>query len=292
MPDDRPCPACGGTLAPAAGGLRRCTSCGSAVSADPPVPSAGLYAQPAERRLGGAVGSALAAGTKEQLRLLELLEPGSRVLDLGVGDGRLASALARSGHEVTAVEPFRDVPVAPGITVLRESVERVELPELSFDAAVVWHVLEHLQEPLTALEHVRRWLVPGGRVLVGVPNLASLQARLGGERWFHLDLQRHAVHFTPLGLATLLERAGFSDLRMRSAVVDQGLPGMWMTLLNRVTGRPDALRDFVRREETEARDLALTAAVAVPLLPVAAALELGAIAAGRGGALAVVGRAP
>ena len=291
MPEVKPCPACGSTLAPAAGGLRRCPSCGSAVSAAPPTGSSALYAQPAERRFAGVIGSVLAVGTQEQMRLLGPLEPGSRVLDLGAGDGRLAAALASAGRRVTAVEPFRAVPAAPGISVLRERIEEVELPEQSFDAAVVWHVLEHLEDPLAALERVRRWLVPGGRVLVGVPNLASLQARLGGERWFHLDVRRHVVHFTPLGLVTLVERAGFADLRRRPVFVDQGLPGMWMTLLNRITRRPDALRDFVRHEET-GRDLAVTAAVAVPLLPVAAVLELGAVAAGRGGALAMVGRAP
>ena len=258
----------------------------------PPAGSAELYAQPAARRLAAPLAAVVALGTREQLRLLGPLDGGSRVLDLGAGDGRLAAALARAGHRVTAVEPFREPPAAPGLTVLRESVDEVDLPESSFDAAVLWHVLEHLREPLAALERVRRWLVPGGRVLVGVPNLASLQAALGEERWFHLDMQRHAVHFTPRGLLVLLRRAGFIQVQHRPVLVDQALAGMWMTLLNRVTGRRDALRAFVRREPVTGRDLAVTAALALPLLPPAVLLEFGAVAAGRGGALAVLGRAP
>jgi SAM-dependent methyltransferase len=292
MPDDTVCPACGGSLAPAGGGLRRCAACGTGVAADAPPASAGLYAQPAERRLARPLAAALSVGTREQRRLLGPLERGSRILDLGAGDGRLAASLAQSGHRVTAVEPFRAVPATPGLGVLRESVEEVELPEQSFDAAVLWHVLEHLAEPHAVLERVRRWLVPGGRVLVGVPNVDSFQARLGGERWFHLDSQRHLVHFTPRGLAAVLERAGFTEVQRRPVLVDQALPGMWMTLLDRVTGHSDALRDYVRHEPVARRDVAMTAAVAVPLLPVAAVLELGAVAAGRGGALAVLGRAP
>lgn len=272
--------------------LRRCTACGSAVAVDPPAASAGLYGQPEERRLGRAVAATLALGTREQVRLLGPLEPGSRVVDLGAGEGRLAAALAAAGHCVTAVEPFRRVRAAAGVTVLQESVDEVELPEHSCDVAVVWHVLEHLPQPLAALERVRRWLVPGGRILVGVPNLASLQARVGGERWFHLDPERHLVHFTPRGLLALLERAGFADLERRPVLVDQGPAGMWMTLLNRATSRRDALRGFVRHEPVAMRDLALTAAIALPLLPAAVLLELGATAAGRGGALAVLGRAP
>ena len=37
-------------------------------------------------------------------------------------------------------------------------------------------------------------------LLVGVPDLDSLQARLGGPRWYHLDLPRHRTHFTARGI--------------------------------------------------------------------------------------------
>jgi SAM-dependent methyltransferase len=263
------------------------------VSAAPPgAPASELYAQPSARRLAAPLVAVLDLGAREQLRLLGPLEPGSRVLDLGAGDGRLAGALVRAGHRVTAVEPHRHVPAAPGLTVVRESVDGAELPDGSFDAAVLWHVLEHLPDPLGALERVRRWLVPGGRLLVGVPNLASLQARVGRERWFHLDPRRHVVHFTARGLAVLLERAGFLEVERCAVFVDQALPGMWMTLLDRVTRRAGALRAYVRREPVACRDVALAAAAALPLLPAAALLEVGAVAVGRGGALAVVGRSP
>lgn len=286
------CPACGRPLAAPSEELRRCAFCGSAVTVAPPPSSADLYAQPAARRFARPVAAALALGTHEQLRLVGPLPPGSRVLDLGAGDGRLATALAEAGHEVTAVEPFRPLRATGSLTVVRDSIGAVELPERSFDVAVLWHVLEHLPDPLAALESVRRWLVPGGRLLVGVPNLDSLQAEIGGERWFHLDPERHVVHFTPDGLLTLLTRAGFTDVQRRPVVVDQALAGMWMTLLNRVTTRRDALRSFVRHEPVARRDLVLTAAVGMTLLPAAVLLELGAVAAGQGGALAVLGRAP
>ena len=236
--------------------------------------------------------AALALGVREQRRLLGPLEPGSRVLDLGAGEGRLARALARAGYRVTAVEPYRELRPAAGLTVVRRTAAEAELPEASFEAAVLWHVLEHLAEPLATLERVRGWLVPGGRLLVGVPNLASLQASLGGDRWFHLDPERHLVHFSPAGLGALLERAGFRELRRRPVLLDQAIAGMWVTLLNRLTGRPDALRAVVRREPVAARDLALSALAGGPLLAGAVLLELAAAAVGHGGALAVLGRAP
>jgi SAM-dependent methyltransferase len=259
---------------------------------DAPTASARLYTQPGERHLAALVAAALAIGTREQLHILGPLRPQSRILDLGAGDGRLATALARAGHQVTALEPFREIPATPGLTVVRESVEIVNLPDASFDAAVLWHVLEHLAEPRPVLERIRRWLIPGGRALVGVPNFASLQAELGGERWFHLDLQRHRLHFTQRGLVTLLLRAGFERIESHRVLIEQAIPGMWMTLLNRLTRQPDVIRRFVRHEDVERRDLVVATAAAVPLLPLAGLLETGAAMAGRGGALAVLGRAP
>ncbi len=44
-------------------------------------------------------------------------------------------------------------------------------------------MLEHLESPGEALERIAAWLVTGGGLLVGVPNLASLQSRLFGEHW-------------------------------------------------------------------------------------------------------------
>jgi SAM-dependent methyltransferase len=192
---------------------------------------------------------------------------------------------------VTAVEPFREVVAArgvDGVEVVRSGVLELELPEHTYDVVVFWHVLEHLADPGAALECARRWLASRGCLLVGVPNLDSLQADLGRDRWFHLERQRHLVHFTPRGLERLLERSGFRTVERRQVLLDQALPGMWMTLLNRLTVRQDALRAFVRREPVLGRDLAVTAVAAAPVLVFGTALELAAAATGRGGALAVL----
>ena len=101
---------------------------------------------------------------------------------------------------MTAVEPFREVVAArgvDGVEVVRSGVQELELPERTYGLVVLWHVLEHLTDPGAVLERARGWLTSRGCLLVGVPNLESLQARLGGDRWFHLDSQRHLVHFTP-----------------------------------------------------------------------------------------------
>jgi SAM-dependent methyltransferase len=177
--------------------------------------------------------------------------------------------------------------------VTRAALEEVDVEPASLDAAIAWHVLEHLDDPAGALARIGAWLRPGGRVVVGCPNLASMQARVGGDRWFHQDVPRHRTHFTAVGLRLLLDRTGYRLERMSHLVVEQNPLGMWQTLLNRLTHERNvafrALKRDLRPGPGVWRDLALTALAGPPLAPIAVALELAAGLAGRGGSVVAVG---
>ncbi len=162
------------------------------------------------------------------------------------------------------------------------------MPARSLDAVTLWHVLEHLDEPGAALARIAGWMRPGGAILVGVPNLASLQARLGGERWYHLDVPRHRVHFTVAGVQALLRRSGFEVVRTHHVLAEHNPFGMWQSLLNRVTTTPSYLYNLLKRNAPLRSPDLLVSALGVPLAPVAALAELAAAAAGRGGTVAVL----
>ncbi len=111
----------------------------------------------------------------------------------------------RRGTRPSAIEPSArgaEAAAALGVPVQRATIAAADVTPGSLDAVTLWHVLEHLDDPGEALATIAGWLAPGGALLVGVPNLASLQARIGGDRWFHLDVPRHRVHFTPAGLSS------------------------------------------------------------------------------------------
>jgi 2-polyprenyl-3-methyl-5-hydroxy-6-metoxy-1,4-benzoquinol methylase len=50
---------------------------------------------------------------------------------------------------------------------------------IRFDTVIATHVLEHVNDPVAVLQHARKWLAPGGRIIVAVPNATSLHRRLG-----------------------------------------------------------------------------------------------------------------
>jgi SAM-dependent methyltransferase len=277
--------------------LLRCQRCASAVTAGgPPGPEAyetGVYA-PAPPRALWLVRPLQRAAIGQPGRLLARagVARGARVLDAGAGRGRLVAELRRRGYDAAGIEPSARgaaAAAAAGLPVRAQSL--AEHSETGLDALVLWHVLEHLDDPLAALERVRGWLAPGGALLVGVPNPASLQAAIGGEAWLHWDAPRHRSHFTPAGLDALLGRAGLAPVRWSHFVPEHNPAGMWMALLSRLGMTPGFPFHLLKRNvAARPRDLALLA-LGLPLAPLAVLAEAGAAAAHRGGTVAVVARA-
>ena len=84
--------------------------------------------------------------------------------------------------------------------------------------------------------------------MISVPNGDSLQAHLGGERWFHLDLPRHLFQFTPRSLAALIERAGLRVVRIGHLYPEMEAIGLVQTTLNRAGFEDDLLYRFAKRD--------------------------------------------
>jgi hypothetical protein len=174
--------------------------------------------------------------------------------------------------------------------VQRATIDEAAIPEGSLDAITLWHVLEHVEQPGSGLARIAAWLRPGGALLVGVPNLAGLQAQIGGACWYHLDVPRHRTHFTPSGLESLLRAHGLAVVRVRHVLLEHNPYGMWQSLVNRMTRHPSYLYNLLKRNASiNVGDLLLTA-MGLPLAPPAALVELLAGSARRGGTIAVLAR--
>jgi SAM-dependent methyltransferase len=168
-------------------------------------PGAGDYLEdPAQRRY------------EAQRRLAFMRRHGAtrgRLLEIGAAGGQFLLEARAQGFQTLGVEPdealAREVAERTGLEMLGGFVETVDLPDTGFDAVCLWHVLEHLSEPLPALERLRRALSPGGGLFIEVPNIASVFAQRERASWVKLDIEHHVAHYTPKALGTMLERAGF-----------------------------------------------------------------------------------
>lgn len=274
-------------------GRIRCCRCGVATTSPWPDDAqlSAAYApwyRPSGGRFSG-LGDAVLRRTRSALAgRLDKVLPDGPVLDVGAGDGTLVAALRARGREAVGVDPY----AARNHPHVRAG--RLEDIDGSWSAVVFWHSLEHLRAPAEALAHAARLIVPGGTLVVAVPNAASMQARLFGDRWLALDLPRHLVHLTPAALLTTLADLGFAAEKVSYLRGGQVLFGWLHGLVAQLPRHPD-LYDAIRR--AGARQAAsgpvfraYTLAAGVPALPVAAIGTLLEVAARSGGTIYVEAR--
>lgn len=136
----------------------------------------------------------------------------ARILDVGCGRGLTLKQLADRGFEVFGLEHSQHATqgIDERIQVrIARDLQTAAYPNEHFDLVIIWHVLEHLIDPVATLREARRILRPSGRLIVAVPNYSSFQARWTGTGWFHLDLPRHLYQFPASGLKRLISAAGF-----------------------------------------------------------------------------------
>jgi SAM-dependent methyltransferase len=98
-----------------------------------------------------------------------------RLLELGSGLGHLLGLLGDRfkcvGIDIAHYAASQTVRNSPGAAGMVASADRLEaFANGSFDVVVALHLVEHLQDPLAAIKHVRRMLTPGGLFLFATPN--------------------------------------------------------------------------------------------------------------------------
>jgi len=146
---------------------------------------------------------------------------GRSLLDVGSGDGDFLRRAKTAGYEVVGQE-INPAAVASaravGLDVRLGPLEEAGFAPQSFDAVRLWHVLEHVAEPLAILNSARALLRPSGVLIVGVPDFDSPARRLFGAQWGGLQLPFHRHHFNSTTLRRALAASGFRvrSLRHRS----------------------------------------------------------------------------
>lgn len=113
--------------------------------------------------------------------ILDWVEPGSKVLDLGCGDGELLSLLIKdkncrgTGIEIDERGVYQSI--AKGLTISHEDINYAleSYPDRCFDYVIL---NESLQEVLKPQKTILEALRVGRRVIIGVPNFCHILARI------------------------------------------------------------------------------------------------------------------
>lgn len=164
----------------------------------------------------------------EARRLLSCAGPlraGSRILDVGCGDGfhlRLLTEFGDKSWRAEGLDTSEPAVIAArraGLNVHLGSIESGALPERTFDVVFLIATIEHVPDPRTLLAAVFRVLRPGGRVIVVTDNTATADFRIFGRRhWGGYHFPRHWNLFNRKNLEKLSLSIGFEPVKIETIV--------------------------------------------------------------------------
>jgi 2-polyprenyl-3-methyl-5-hydroxy-6-metoxy-1,4-benzoquinol methylase len=228
----------------------------------------------------------------------QILGGKGKVLDIGCGPGFLLHEFRARGWDVHGTE-FSEQSAAHacnalGLPVSIGDVAALQFGAASFDAVILWHVLEHMPDPHATIAEAARLLRPDGILLCAVPNFGSLEARFAQDNWFHLDVPRHLNHFTATALTTLLAVHNLALTNTSFFALEYDCFSFTQSVLNSLGLRHNLLYNVLRGAQAKVfpgrstpawqtvGSVALAASLgllSVPLTALAAALRTGATAA-------------
>jgi len=157
--------------------------------------------------------------------VLSVLRPGGALLDAGCGAGaflKLAAPLFGRACGTDISGPAVSAVRALGLEALEGDLAgALPLPGNSFDACTCLEVIEHVPDPLRALQELHRLLKPGGQLVLSTPNIRGFRhiAKLLFSGSFPLTTTDdfvwgggHLHYFTRKDILGLLVKAGFTDV--------------------------------------------------------------------------------
>ncbi len=148
-------------------------------------------------------------------------------LDIGCGNGFMLTAAKEAGFEhVYGCEPSHHAieQADPSIRhFIKQGMFSAELfQNQRFDAVSCFQTLDHIPDPRAFVRECLKVLKPGGYVLFINHNIASLAARILGERCPMIDIEHTYLH-TPETMRTLFSKEGFTEIDVFSVRNDYPL---------------------------------------------------------------------
>lgn len=148
------------------------------------------------------------------------------IFDIGCGNGRICRSLHSLGFDAVGLEISETgINIArknsPNIIFYNNNIYDFNEPALhgKFDIVTAFELIEHLENPIEFLRQAKRYLKPGGYLLLSAPyhgylkNLILSALNLW-DRHFVLALNfGHVCFFSPKTIKQMLSEEGFTDLK-------------------------------------------------------------------------------
>ncbi len=143
-----------------------------------------------------------------------------RILDIGCGYGFFLNELHKEGYRnITGTElstERRELALAHSpAAIIPFDVNKPDRDPGTFDLVTLFHVLEHMADPIGFLRNIRTLLAPGGIFVCEVPNVNELLLDACKEYNDFYWIRAHLNYFNAATLLDCMQKAGFDKVQIR-----------------------------------------------------------------------------
>lgn len=168
-----------------------------------------------------------------------------RILDVGVGLGRLLDRIKGSGfgnldlYGIDISLPYLKIAHSKGLNVAMAKIEDMPYASEYFDVITCTDVLEHVEDLNLCITKILHCLKPGGKLIVRVPNREDLSSYLRPDYPYHLAHIRSFDEFSLELMFTRIFKLEFADksaglLIQSPSLLKYKLPIMGYNLMIRI----------------------------------------------------------
>jgi len=147
-------------------------------------------------------------------KLSPYIKKGSKILDAGAGGGELLYLLTKKGHEASGIEANKGYAGYAideyALDIRIGCFEDVEFEPETFDVILLFHVLEHLENPVQEIQRLKAFLRVGGIFIIEVPNV-TYKRGFPTAKW-HIA---HLYNFNRMTLAAAAVKAGMDVVNVK-----------------------------------------------------------------------------
>lgn len=176
---------------------------------------------------------------EKRIREIKKIKLPSVLLDVGCGVGSFLRLARNEGYEASGVElSYYAAEYARnnfGLSVFNGELKDANFAAETFDIITLWHVLEHVTDPKKFLIEVNRLLKKNGILVVEVPNIESIAAKISLMNWELMAPTEHLFYFNPHTISRLLKETGFSIIKNQTY--------FWTTPAMVIKAKADSIKD-------------------------------------------------
>ena len=99
-------------------------------------------------------------------------------------------------------------------------VESISHLNKKIDLIVFWHSFEHILNPKSFLEGLKKSLNTNSTVVIALPNYMSFDSQYYKTFWAGYDVPRHRFHYSILGIKETMSNHGFRFVESKPLFLD------------------------------------------------------------------------